>query len=288
MVNCDVTRWLAGAAVAAGLLCPGAGLMAHPFYRYEAPPGTLTLDRMDDSTRAGVQVGVDELRDYGGAAALAMRFELYGQYVVPRRAFGLYGGASLAHLFPNDATPSGTGISNLDVGAYFMPEHTSDLVLRLGLILPTATDSAGGAAANDAVAFERLTDLVTEYSHVTALRLSVSTLQQSGLAFFRGDLGFDLLLDQGSGPFRSSADAFLRANLAAGVRLPPFDLSLELVNLGALDGGGGSLSDRFVHTATVGLSTRGVDQFRVGLVFPLDDYARGEVWIVSLGYQHAG
>jgi hypothetical protein len=233
-----------------------------------------------------VQVGLDRWRNYPGGSALAMRFELYGQYVVPRRAFGLYGDLSLSHLFPNDFYGSGTGLSNLDVGAFFMPTHSSELIFRVGLILPTASDGPAGAAANSAVAYERITDFMTEFPHLTTLRLAVSTVQQSGLAFFRGDLGFDFLLDRGDREYGDS-NAFIRLNLAAGVRLPVLDLAAELVNLGALDGGG-SLDDRFIHTATVGFSTRGLDQFRLGLVFPLDDYLRNELWILSLGYQHAG
>lgn len=285
MAKSHLLRWLIGAASVATVLGAATPSQAYPYYRYDAGPSTLTLDRMDSSERAGLQVGLDKWRDYYGNSALAMRFELYGQYVLPRHNFGLYGGLALAHLFPDDPTPSGTGFSNLDVGAFFMPDHTSDLVFRVGMILPTASDGVRGYAANSAVAFERLTDFLLQYPHVTALRLSVSTVQQSGLAFFRGDLGFDLVLDRGSAPY-AGTDAFVRLNLAAGVRLPVLDLAVELVNFGALDGNG-SVEDRFLHTVTVGFSTRGVDQFRLGLVFPLDDYVRDELWILSLGYQHA-
>jgi len=286
MAKSHLLKWLIGAASVAAVLGSAATSRAYPYYHYDAGPSTLTLDRMDSSERAGIQVGFDKWHDYEyGDSALAMRFELYGQYVLPRHNFGLYGGLALAHLFPNDPVPSGTGFSNLDVGAFFMPDHTSDLIFRVGMILPTASDSVGGFAANSAVAFERLTDFLLQYPHVTALRLAVSTVQQSGLAFFRGDLGFDLVLDRGRSPY-TGTDAFVRLNLAAGVRLPVLDLAVELVNFGALDGNG-TFDDRFLHTITVGFSTRGVDQFRLGLVFPLDDYLRDELWILSLGYQHA-
>jgi hypothetical protein len=285
MARSHVLRWLLGAATVGTVLAAPVTSQAYPYYRYDAGPSTLTLDRMDSSQRAGLQVGLDKWRDYYGDSALAMRFELYGQYVLPSHNFGLYGGLALAHLFPNDPAPSGTGISNLDVGAFFMPDHTSDLIFRIGMVLPTASDSVGGYDANSAVAFERLTDLLLQFPHVTALRLSVSTVQQSGLAFFRGDLGFDLTLDRGDLPY-AHTNTFLRLNLAAGVRLPVLDLAVELVNFGALDGDG-TVEDRFLHTVTVGFSTRGIDQFRLGLVFPLDDYVRDELWILSLGYQHA-
>jgi|GEM_PF-3129406 len=285
MAKSHVLRWLLGAATVGTLLGSPAVSHAYPYYRYDAGPSTLTLDRMDASQRAGLQVGLDKWRDYYGDSALAMRFELYGQYVLPSRGFGLYGGVALAHLFPNAPVPSGTGVSNLDVGAFFMPDHTSDLIFRIGMILPTASDSVTGFDANSAVAYERLTDYLLQFPHVTALRLSVSTVQQSGLAFFRGDLGFDLMFDRGDAPYRGT-NSYLRLNLAAGVRLPVLDLGVELVNFGALDGDG-TVAARFLHTVAVGFSTRGIDQFRLGLVFPLDDFLRDDLWILSLGYQHA-
>ena len=180
MARSHLLRWLVGIVTVATVLAAPVTAQAYPYYRYDAGPGTLTLDRMDSSERAGLQVGLDKWR----GSALAMRFELYGQYVLPSHNFGLYGGLALAHLFPDDPAPSATGISNLDVGAFFMPDHTSDLIFRVGMILPTASDSIGGYNANSAVAFERLTDLLLQFPHVTALRLSVSTVQQSGLAFF--------------------------------------------------------------------------------------------------------
>jgi hypothetical protein len=82
-------------------------------------------------------------------------------------------------------------------------------------------------------------------------------------------------------------NVFLRANVAAGVRLGAVDLAAEFVNVGGLDGTvTGGIDNRFFHTLAVGLSTRGTDQFRIGTVFPLDKAFRGEIWILSLGYQH--
>ena len=54
-----------------------------------------------------------------------MRFELYGQYDIPSRVFGLYGDLALSHLgFASDATASSTAFSSLDVGGYFLPFRT--------------------------------------------------------------------------------------------------------------------------------------------------------------------
>lgn len=254
----------------------------------EPPPGTLTLDRMDGSSRFGIQVGFDKIDDVKLSDGFVMRYELYGQYVLPNRLVGLYAQVPFAHLF-NFGSRDGTdytALSNIDIGGFFLPTHRSDLIVRVGLALPTASENSIRHGANTISELERLTDLLLAAGNYTTLRLSVSTLQESGIAFLRGDLGFDLVVDKPAND--RGPNVLLRANVAAGVRLGLVDLAAELVNLGGLDGTvPGGIDNRFFHTLAVGLSTRGTDQFRIGTVFPLDKVFRGEVWILSLGYQHA-
>ncbi len=133
--------------------------------------------------------------------------------------------------------------------------------------------------------YERLTDLILAAPNYTALRLSGSTLQEAGTVFFRGDLGFDLAIDKPTGdPW-----AFVRVNFAAGVHLQSVvDLTAEFANLGIFgDDTSRSLANRFFHTLAFGVRTTGVDQLHFGTVFPLDDTLRGDIWILSLGYQRA-
>jgi hypothetical protein len=265
-------------AVAAG------GFAAANAQSLEAPPGTLTLDRMDESARFGIQAGFDKIDDVKLSDGFVMRYELYGQYVLPNRLLGVYAQVPFAHLFDFNGDDH-TALSNIDFGGFFLPTHRSDLIVRVGLALPTASESSARRAVNLLAAFERLTDLLLAAPNYTSLRLSVSTLQERGVAFFRGDLGFDLVVDKPANDRGPSV--YLRANLAAGARLGPVDLAAEFVNLGGLDGTvSGGIDNRFFHTLGVGLSTRGTDQFRIGTVFPLDKGFRGEIWIVSLGYQH--
>jgi hypothetical protein len=246
-------------------------------------PSTITLDRMDATTRVGMQVGFDKIDEVSLSDGFAMRFEPYGQYVFPGKTVGLYGQWPISHLFVSDG-PDATGTGNLEAGAFFLPTHSSDLILRTGLAFDAASTSSRERAANSLAVFERMTDLLLIAPNYTTFRVSASTLQQSGLAFFRGDLGLDLALDKPS----AGRAVYLRANLAAGLRLPTVDLAMELVNIGVLDGSvPGGISNRFFHTLALGFHTRGTDQFRAGMVFPLDDGARGEIWILSLGYQHA-
>jgi hypothetical protein len=46
------------------------------------------------------------------------------------------------------------------------------------------------------------------------------------------------------------------------------------------------VSRKFLHTFAFGFRTRGPNQIYGGMVFPLDEGPRGEIWILSLGYQH--
>jgi hypothetical protein len=207
-----------------------------------------------------------------------MRFEPYGQFVFPNRIVGIYGALPVSHAFDLDGDDQ-TGVGNLDVGAFFLPYQRSSLILRAGLALPTASDGAG-TAINYLTGFERVTDAILTPPNYTAVRLSASTVQESGELFFRGDFGLDLAVDK---PANNNA-VFLRANAAAGVRVPGVDVAAELANVGNVDGDG-ELDNRFVHTFAFGVRTRGADQIHGGLVFPLDEGTRGEIWILSIGYQ---
>ena len=172
-------------------------------------------------------------------------------------------------------------MGNADVGAFFMPFQRSNLILRAGVALPTASDGQS-ASANFATGFERVTDVILIAPNYTSVRLSGSTVQESGEMFVRADFGLDVAVDKPAG----GSSVFGRVNVAAGVRLEDVDLAAELANLGALDGDE-DVPDRFFHTIALGVRTRGADQFDAGLVFPLDADVRGEIWILSLGYQRA-
>jgi len=166
-----------------------------------------------------------------------------------------------------------------------MPTRRQDLILRAGLSLATASENGPEVIGNVISAYERLTDLLMVAPNYTTLRLSASTIQQKDMVFFRADAGFDLAIDK---PANANTSVYFRGNLALGLRLSGVDLSAELVNLGAVNGSGyDGIEDRFFHTAGVSLRTQGENQFHFGTVFPLDDGPRGELWIISLGYQRA-
>jgi hypothetical protein len=245
----------------------------------DPPPATLTLDRMDGASRFGIQVGFDKLDQVDIDDGFFMRFEPHVQYVVPGRGAGFYAQVPITHVFVSSGTDT-TAMGNLDVGGFFLPLGGPAAILRAGLVLPTAPASGDGMFANMITAYERMTDLMDVAPNYTALRLSASTLQSADALFFRGDVGIDFAVDKPTG----ARGTFLRANAAVGARAPGVDFSLELVNLGYLDGGG-SYSRRFRHNLAFALRSRGANQVYAGMVFPLDGDARGEIWIMSAGYQ---
>ena len=72
-----------------------------------------------------------------------------------------------------------------------------------------------------------------------------------------------------------------------GLRTTPADLTLEVVNFGALDSGAGA-SNSLVHTLTIGMRTRGAHQAARGVGVSLSTARNAATsWILSLGYHYA-
>jgi hypothetical protein len=269
---------------------PGDSQAAPAPVTSDIAPGFMTMDRVDAHTRLGLQVGFNKLDDIDLGDGFFMRFNPYAQYVFPNREVGIYGQLPFSHAFIFSGTgEDATGWGNLELGGFYMPFRNNDLILRAGLAAATASDESNtdGIITNAATVYERLTDFVLIAPNYTTGRLSASTVQQMDQFFFRADGGFDLVIDRPS--MSTGPSVFFRANAAAGYRVPDaVDLAFELVNIAAVNGDvDGGITERFIHTAALTLRTPGVNQIHVGTIFPLDEDARGEVWILSFGYQRA-
>ena len=265
-----------GCAAALCLLAAPAGAWAQGGDETaERTPGTITLDRMDASTRVGVQAGLIKADRIDG---WFLRSEVYGQYVARSKGSGFYGQFPIARF--HDATgPDATAVGAVEVGGFLLPRHSSATILRVGFAIGNGHDGPGVPTAHLFAANERLTDFVLTSPGFTTLRMSASKVVEDGGVFFRGDLGIDVVVVQpGNVP-----PLYVRANGAVGLRTDHADIAVELVNLCTL----GAAGDSFFHTATVGVRTPGKHQLHAGVVFPLDGYQRGEVWILSLGYQYS-
>jgi hypothetical protein len=234
----------------------------------ETVPSFLTLDRMDGTSRFGLQLDWHKLPNQGVSDEFATRAEVYFQYVLPLRAIGIYAHMPFSYLANFNGSDQ-HAFGNPEVGAYYMPGGRQTLIFRGGLTFGVAPDDLG------------LTDGIDVSPKATAVRLSVSTVQRFSIAFFRGDFGFDVALSN-----KDDSDIFMHANAALGLRLPAVDLTGELANAGALDGRG-DFTDRFRSSFAVMIRSRGPNVLHLGTIFPLDSGFRGENWIVSLGYQRA-
>jgi hypothetical protein len=251
----------------------------------ESLPGFMTLDRMDSQSRAGIQVAWTKIDAVSLSDGFVMRFEPYAQVLLPGRPVGFYGHLPFTHLFNFNGSDA-TGVGNLELGGFFLPMNNSDVILRVGLALSTASDSGNELIANViAPPLDRLTDVLLVAPNYTTGRLSVSTFQRNGDFFFRADGGFDLVIDKPS-TIANVPSVFFRANIGGGIRVQEVDLTAELVNFASVNGSTQSgIEQRFLHTLAVGVRTLGENQIHFGTVFGLDEITRGDYWVLSLGYQ---
>lgn len=250
----------------------------------DGPPRSsfMTLDRVDRSGRFGVQTSIqrisqprfDQLDPEGRDIrdGFGFRFNVFGQGRVGESPIRLYGQFAVSGFNPN-GRPAIGGFGNVEGGMYGVLLGAPDIIIRAGINLPVAS-SGDGFASNIGAGLERLTDLMGIAPAV--LRFSLSTVRDGPAVFVRVDAGLDALPVSDTGPV-------LRGNAAIGVHAGAVDITTELTNLWHLSSPG----ERLLHTAALGLRSRGANQAHLGLVLPLDHIFRGEVVILSLGYQRA-
>ena len=167
-------------------------------------------------------------------------------------------------------TPPAMG--NLEMGGFFLPTRKSetDRAARASRRRPRPTSVAERAPTRQPVrTADRLRPGRSPH-HGPAL-VGVHDPAGGTRSSSEADGGFDLVLDQPSGPRTPPASSSARTS-PSGLRLPGVDLALELVNLVLVNGDVAERHHRprFIHTAAISVRTPGVDQFHFGMVFPLD------------------
>ena len=216
--------------IAATLVVGAVGALGGSAHAQRAPDMS-TLDRGDGISKIAIDAGLSFV-DY--PYDLALRLELYGQYVT-RSGFGIYGALPLSASFgapsddedpvPPDAVPNdAVSLSNLEVGGLVVLTKSRMLsfVFHGGLSIPTATDGRDEYATRFAAVMPRSTDVVNISGDWYA-RLGFSPLIYADKLFLRFDLGLDIA-------FEDIDPHVLRFNLGGGVDLGPVALSLELAN----------------------------------------------------------
>jgi hypothetical protein len=214
----------------------------------DSPDHFVTLDRQDDSSRAGIEFSKLFLPDNINTNGVSgLRFDLHGQYMTPN-AFGVYLTAPIGYISGNNT--SATALGDLEVGGIFIPQLSQSnlkLVIHAGLALPTQSSDADKEAASALTATARLTDFYLAVPEGMSLRAGISPIFRSGQVFFRADLGFDANLSTAR---NVTASNVVKVNFGAGIDLGIAAIMAESVNILTTGNNGawvntGALSARF-------------------------------------------
>jgi hypothetical protein len=195
------------------------------------PDHFVTIDRQDDSSRAGADVSkVFYPTNTGivGSDIIGVRVDLHAQYVTPN-AVGAYVSMPIGYVSGNDV--SHTAVSDAEAGAIFIPQLAAShlkLVLHAGLALPTLSKDADAAATSRLTVWPRITDYYQTIPEGLTLRFGCSPIVRDGRLFFRGDIGVDATLSADQGADVTNG---LRLNAGVGVDLGLAAVMLESTNI---------------------------------------------------------
>lgn len=239
----------------------------------------LTLDRVAQQNEVGVQTGAALFSEDVGEKKV-FRTDVFGSVGLIPNA-GVYFNLPISHL-TLEGMEDQTELGNAELGGFY--SQTLDnlsVIYRLGLSLPTASDDQEAVLTNVASTHARITDFALSNPNYLVLRASASPKLKLGMFFVRGDLGIDTAVATEDRD-NNDTEAILRANVAAGVEIANAVVAAELANTGMLTEDG-DFNERFLHTAAVSASYDfGPVALLAGVSTPLDDNARGEVWVPTL------
>ncbi len=252
---------------------------------------TFSMDRMRDQTEIGLRMDFGFPRDQARDVTVEETFfrtELHGQV-----AMGDYGGYLSIPLARNIVSGDGreeiTAFGNLELGGFQKRDlGPLDLILRLGLTLPTADDSIAGFSTNAFSNFARVTDHLNTQPNTFGLRMSASPVWNAGVVFLRADVGVDLLWDTAQ-VTHDDFQSFFRANVGLGANLGIVTLALESVNMVTMADSsfafGEAQLDQTIHTMTAGAwANLGVIHPYISFTAPLDELSRDAYgFVFSMG-----
>ncbi len=245
---------------ASGLFAADA--RAEPFSSFS------TTDRQSDDSLIGADIGIGFMDPVPFDDDQSLRLDFHGQYLFDDRA-GIYGMIPFSRLF-SDTLDGSLALGNLEAGGYYIaPAGDLDLVLRGGLVLPTADGNLSARLTNGIAAGVRITDIALAYHDTTWLRLGASPLLRSGDVFVRTDLGLDVPLRTDAG-----ADPLFRINVGGGVDLDPVSLLAELALVLNADAAPGIGDDNLISGALTARFHGEQIQPGLSLVIPIDDSLR--------------
>jgi hypothetical protein len=277
-VKIRIVTWALGTLITAVATVAAAQPVAAPGEvpdSVEPLPRFATIDRADGTSRLGIDAAVTLYEDSfnpvtGDELSLtALRLELHGS-MFAASGWGGYGAMPFSMLFADGAMDLGiddqeAAIGNVELGgARVLALAASRVVVRAGVVLPTADDSFGGTISNAASIYPRLTDGALVVPDATWGRVAASWLGRSGQILYQVDGGIDV-------PFEGGPDAPLaRVNGGLGLDFGGVAALAELVTLIATEDEEDDDEERMVHT--LGLTARyvgGVVHPSVSVVVPV-------------------
>jgi hypothetical protein len=254
------------------LMAPAA-VFAEPA---SSPPSSdfVVMDRMDGTSKAGLDVSYLFPNNTGNNSITALRFDAHGEYVLPT-GIGGYVQLPITYVHASSTgnpSTSSTGIGDLELGILYATKASSSGlsgVFHAGLTVPTGSTGLDSAVANLVGAFMRLTDFYQSIPQGTSIRLAASPLLRSGQVFARADIGIDANFDADN----NTADTFGRFNLGVGVDLGGVSLMGELINLRDMTfKGSGGTGASWINAGAVSVRFNAGGARPYGaLTFPLDD-----------------
>jgi hypothetical protein len=236
----------------------------------------VSLDRQGTDNAIGVAVSghvftSDEENPF--LPDFALRENIYGRYV-HGSGLGGYGQLSVSHAFGGDESTNGIG--NLEVGGlYVMRAGGADVIFRLGLGLPTASDSIEGVLTNAFAVYDRLHDVALVIPNTLWIRPGVAARFGSAKLFAQVDVGVDVPIETSDG--MGATTPLYHANAGVGTTQGPVTLTAELANYG-VDG-----DDDGLHLAHSGALSARYDAGQIQpyvaytLTFGLDEDDQGDL-----------
>lgn len=261
-------------AVEPGTVQPAAG--AAPAGEAD-PPGFVVIDRLDASSRIGIDLSYIAVK---GDGTTLLRAELSARYVDPTTALGGYvqvpfAFARLSRGNTGDTGDTMTDLGNVEIGGIYAPRLAAAdlrLILHAGITLPTGEaypESIVGTVANAA----RLGEFFNSAPEAMTLKLGVSPVLRRGVFFTRINLGFDRNLEVKSG----TVPDVIHVAAGAGVDLGRAAVMLEWATMVALDerfDNGTRFEGFTLNQLAVSARWRGPVSPFAAVVVPMDDDLR--------------
>lgn len=202
----------------------------------------------------------------------ALRENVYGRYV-HASGFGGYGQMSVSHAFGGEESTNGVG--NLELGGlYVLRTGAADVIFRVGLALPTASDSLECMFTNAFGTLDWLHDAALIAPNTLWIRPGVAARFGSAKLFAQLDAGIDVPIETSDG--QGATSPLFHANAGVGTTQGKLTFTGELANYAVDDDD----DLHFLHSAAVSArfdAGRLQPYLAYTLTFGLDDESQGEL-----------